>query len=152
MDRHITLFTTNPPFHLTYDMDETAEAGTAPRPVITNPALAHGDRFVCSQCGAAITSSALRIAVDGSHRHLVPSGFGPDQEIGCFSLAPGCAVIGHFAMDFAKPSQGQWRMGVCATCGAHLGWHHHADDGTGFFGLILDHLDVGDDATEQEDT
>lgn len=148
-NKHFTLIPTNPPIHLTYTLDAFDGEVSVPRPVLTNPALAQGERFVCAQCGAAITNASLRIAVGGSHRHTVPSAFGLDQEIGCFSLAPGCTVLGHFALDFAKPAGGQWRMGICATCGSHLGWHHVTDDGIGFFGLILDHLAVGTTETDE---
>lgn len=150
MHRHLALFPTNPPIHVTYNDGDDAGTTTVTRPLVTNPDLAHGHRFVCAQCGADITRSSQRIAVGGSHRHAVPSGFGPDQEIGCFSLAPGCTVLGHFAMDFAKPASGGWRMAICATCGAHLGWHHHTDDGLGFFGLLLDHLAVAPDPADDD--
>ena len=114
-NKHFALIPTNPPIHLTYNLDGIDGNVVVPRPVLTNPSLAQGERFVCAQCGAPITSASLRIAVGGSHRHTVPSSFGLDQEIGCFSLAPGCSVLGHFALDFAKPADGQWRMGLCST-------------------------------------
>ncbi|EHJ46565.1 hypothetical protein DFW101_0548 [Solidesulfovibrio carbinoliphilus subsp. oakridgensis] len=150
MERHLTFFTTDPPFTLDWeDGEATAEENTG-KHVLTNPALAQGDRFVCSQCGADITRSSQRIAVGGSHRHTVPSSFGLDQEIGCFSLAPGCTVLGHFAMDFGKPADGQWQMGICSTCGYHLGWHHQTADGIGFYGLLLDHLALAPDDSETD--
>ena len=148
MNKHLTLFTTSPPISLTWEDGETPE----PKAVLGNPSLAHGDRFVCAQCGADITQSSLRIAVDGSHRHTVPSPYGIDQEIGCFSLAPGCRVLGQFALVFSKPSTSQWRMGVCATCGNHLGWHHQRADGLGFYGLILDHLALAKNDDESNPT
>lgn len=138
MNKHLTLFTTSPPFSLTWEDG----AHPATKTVLGNPSLTQGDRFVCAQCGADVTRSSLRIAVDGSHRHTVPSSYGIEQEIGCFSLAPGCRVLGEFALDFSKPSTSQWRMALCATCGNHIGWHYQTGDGLGFYGLILDHLAV----------
>ncbi len=146
MNKHLTLFATSPPVVLTWD----DEAQAPHKPLLTNPNLANGHRFVCAQCGADVTRSTQRIAVAGTHRHTVPGPLGLDQEIGCFSLAPGCSVIGHFALDFSKPTTGQWRMGVCSTCGNHLGWHHQTEDGIGFFGLILDHLEVAPEESEEE--
>lgn len=149
MDRHLTLFSTSPPIVLSWQDDKDTEV-LHEKPVLTNTALAGGDRFVCAQCGADVTRSSQRIAIGGSHRHVVPNGYGLDQEIGLFSLAPGCAVIGHFALDFSKSSDGQWQMGLCATCGNHLGWHHQGADGIGFYGLILDHLALADEEPDDD--
>lgn len=150
MDKHLTFFATTPPFSLAWEDGDTAPETEKARRIITNPALAQGDRFVCAQCGADVTRASQRIAVGGSHRHTVPSASGLDQEIGCFSLAPGCAVLGHFALDFSRPTDGQWQMGICSTCGNHLGWHHQTADGAGFYGLILDHLALAPDDPEEE--
>jgi len=140
MNKHLTLFTTNPPFTLEWE-----DGGPAPKAVFDNPVLADANRMACAHCGADITLSSLRIAVNGSHRHLVPTAHGIDREIGCFSLAPGCLATGHFALDFGKPTEGFWQMALCASCGAHLGWRHETPDGTGFYGLILDHLAPAED-------
>ena len=83
MNKHIALFPTTPPIVLSWE-DEPPSA--------TARLLTAGDRFLCAQCGAEITNASLRVAVDGAHRHLLPRSFGLDQEHGCFSLAPGCAV------------------------------------------------------------
>lgn len=151
MDRHLTLFTTTPPIVLAWNDTDAADVSPEKR-ILTNKDLARGDRFVCAQCGADVTRSSQRIAIGGSHRHLVPSASGLDQEIGMFALAPGCTVLGQFALDFSRPTEGQWQMGLCSTCGNHLGWHHQLPDGTGFFGLILDHLDLADDDDDADAT
>ncbi len=150
MDRHLTLITTNPPIALAWDDAENALA-LREKPVLTNTELAHGDRFVCAQCGADVTRASQRIAVAGSHRHRMPGPHGLDQEIGMFSLAPGCQPLGHFALDFSGGSDGEWRMGMCTTCGNHLGWHHETTDGIGFYGLILDHLRLADEEDDDRD-
>ena len=141
MTRHLTLFTTSPPFALDWE-DETA---APPKPVFDNPALEDAERMACAHCGADVTLSGLRIAVGGSHRHLVPTAYGIDREIGCFSVAPGCSASGHFALEFGKSSDGFWQMALCAHCGAHLGWRYESTDATSFFGLILDQLTPGRD-------
>lgn len=150
MERHLTFFATDPPFTLAWEDGETASDKDRTAQVLTNPDLAQGDRFVCSQCGADITRASQRIAVGGSHRHRVPSPYGLEQEIGCFALAPGCTVLGHFAMDFGKPTDGQWQMGICSSCGYHLGWHHQTEDDFGFFGLLLDRLALAPEEPEAD--
>lgn len=149
MDKHLTLFTTSPPISLAWE-DDADEPAKTPKPIFTNPSLATADRMVCAHCGEDITRSSFRIAVKGSHRHAVGTEHGIDQEIGCFSLAPGCLSIGHFALDFGHQEEGFWQMAVCATCGNHLGWHHQTDGDFGFYGLILDHLTAAPDDAKEE--
>ena len=148
-NRHLTLITTTPPIAVTWDETEDS-LETREKPVLTNTDLAFGDRFVCAQCGADVTRASQRIAVAGSHRHRMPGPHGLDQEIGMFSLAPGCMPLGHFALDFSGASAGEWHMGVCTTCGNHLGWHHQTPDGIGFYGLILDHLSLAEENDEAD--
>jgi len=138
MNKHIALFPTTPPIVLSWE-DEPPSA--------TARLLSAGDRFLCAQCGAEITNASLRVAVDGAHRHLLPRSFGLDQEHGCFSLAPGCAVhgpLGHLLWE-RDPSGGNWHMVSCATCGAHMGWYRQRQDGPGFFLLILENLRAAQD-------
>ena len=149
MNKHLTLFTTSPPISLSWE-DDDDEPTKDLKPIFDNPSLAATDRMVCAHCGEDITRSSLRIAVNGSHRHAVPTAHGIDQEIGCFSLAPGCLSMGHFALDFGHQEGGFWQMAACAGCGAHLGWHHQTDDDFGFFGLILDHLAAAPDDAKDE--
>ncbi|MEL7641554.1 MAG: cereblon family protein [Solidesulfovibrio sp.] len=152
MDKHLTLFATTPPIVLSWDEADEETPVLPEKPVLTNTELAKGDRFVCAQCGADVTRASHRIAVAGSHRHRMPGPHGLAQEVGLFSLAPGCTPLGHFALDFSTPSDGQWQMGICAICGNHLGWHHQSADGIGFYGLILDHLALADDEAGEADT
>lgn len=111
-----------------------------PRFVFDNPDLAHADRIACAVCEMEVTRASLRIAVGGHHRHTFPTAKGVDQEFGCFSLAPGCRVIGHFKLDFSGEDDGLWQTAFCAACGAHLGWYYLSSKGLGFFGLIQDRL------------
>jgi hypothetical protein len=140
MNKHFTFIATNPPITLSWE-DETDTA--QPR------LLTQGERFVCGSCGTDITRASLRIAVDGSHRHMLPRSFGLDQEHGCFSLAPGCLVqASPLNLLFAKPASGQWHMATCAGCGAPMGWYHLAPGGHGFFLLILESLRAAEDTDE----
>jgi len=143
MNKHITLIATNPP--ITVSWDDEAEAPTVA------PLLTQGERFVCDQCGADITNSSLRIAVDGSHRHKLPRSFGLDQEHGCFSLAPGCALHRPLNLLLGKAGNGDWRPVSCATCGAAMGWYHQNEDGLGFFLITLENLRAADPEDETPD-
>lgn len=149
MNKNLMYFTTNPPFSLTWEDGQTDPAPA--RTVLDNPALATADRMVCDQCGADVTRASLRIAVNGSHRHLLPTVHGIEQAIGCFSLAPGCTEVGHFTLDFSRPTGGSWQMSLCAACGNHLGWHYETPDGLGFYGLLLDHLAAAPETDGEED-
>lgn len=133
MNKHVTFFPTTPPIVLAWE-DEVLPAGPLRLP--------DGDRFLCAQCGAEITHAGLRVSVDGSHRHMMERSFGSDQEHGCFSLAPGCAVHGalRHLMWERGPTAGDWHMVTCANCGAHMGWQHQNPDGQDFFLLILENL------------
>lgn len=126
------LFATNSADDLTFN--------PKPRFVFDNPELAHADHIACAECQAEITRACMRIAVGGHHRHIFPMVKEVDQECGCFSLAPGCRLVGHFKLDFTGIDNGVWEGAFCATCGAHLGWHYQLPSGMGFFCLILDHL------------
>jgi hypothetical protein len=126
---------------------KAAKPAPSPKPVVSLPSRATADRFVCSQCRSDITRASLRIAVGGQHRHSLPDSYGVQQEIGCFSLATGCTLLGPYALGFNM--EGEWRMIICATCGEHLGWHYQTNGSLGFYGLILENLKAAlDDADE----
>lgn len=138
MLKHLTLFPTNPPITLTWEDD-------VPAP---EPRLTHGEVFVCDTCGAVITRASLRVAVDGSHRHLLPRSFGAAQEHGCFTLAPGCRVHAPLNLLLDKETGSQWRPVSCAACGAAMGWYHASEAGPAFFLLILENLRAADETGE----
>ena len=143
MNRHITFFPTSPPIIVSWE-DEPVPA--APK------LLAEGERFMCAQCGNEITQSSLRVAVGGAHRHHMARSFGTDQEYGCFSLAPGCAVhsaLKHLAWGQGL-AEGSWHMATCAECGNHMGWHHRSPDGQEFFLLILENLRAAKELPDQD--
>lgn len=121
-----------------------------PTPVFDNPELANADRIACAACDVEVTQAIMRIAVGGRHRHYFPAGNGVEEEVGCFSLAPGCRVIGHFKLDFSGEDDGLWQTAFCATCGAHLGWYYLSSKGLGFFTLILDRLKAQPESPEND--
>jgi hypothetical protein len=148
MGNHQIFFTTNPPSNPDKKDGPAADPAPKANTSINDPSLTQGERFVCAQCGANITQASLRIAVGGSHRHALQSSCGI-EEIGCFSLAQGCTLLGPFALDVTA-TEGEWRMVICATCGEHLGWHYQTDGCLGFFGLILDNLEAASEDTGKD--
>jgi hypothetical protein len=148
MGNHQIFFSTKP---LSIpDKKDGPAADSAPKtnPGSNDPPLTQGERFVCAQCGADITRASLRIAVGGSHRHTLQRSYGT-EEIGCFSLAQGCTLLGPFALNLAS-TEGEWRMVICATCGEDLGWHYQTNADLGFFGLILDNLEAAREDTGED--
>ena len=97
----------------------------------------------CVACSAAITNDEARIEVGGHHEHHFSNPFGIQFHIGCFSLAPGCAVLGPPQHADSWFPQHLWRIAACGACSGHLGWcfeHAVNADALRFFGLILPRL------------
>ncbi len=123
--------------------DQTADDLTLEHkttPVFDNPELAHADRIACAACAVEVTQAAMRIAVAGRHKHTFPAAGGVAEDVGCYSLAPGCRTVGQFRLDYTGEDDGVWQTAFCATCGAHLGWRYQSSRDLGFFALVLDRL------------
>ncbi|MHC1710897.1 MAG: cereblon family protein [Solidesulfovibrio sp.] len=148
MGNHQSSFTTNILSNPNKKDNPAADSAPKTNPSSNDPSLTQGERFVCARCGADITRASLRIAVGGLHRHTLQGSYGT-EEIGCFSLAQGCTLLGPFALDL-NAADGEWRMVICATCGEDLGWHYQTDACLGFFGLILDNLEAAPEDTGED--
>jgi len=96
--------------------------------------------ILCRQCRHVITSSAERIAVQGSHQHTFANPHGIVFEIGCFRSVPGCGYAGPASDEFAWFKGFSWRVAVCIRCLTHLGWLFTSRGCDSFHGLILDRL------------
>jgi hypothetical protein len=96
--------------------------------------------IVCAACAACITSPGHRVAMQGSHEHrfMNPGGF--LFHIGCFAQAIGCVIVGPASREYPWFPAFAWRLALCGRCGVQLGWHFRNDEGTTFFGLVLDRL------------
>lgn len=104
-----------------------------------------GSFLVCRACGARVTRDSARIVVDGSHGHVFCNPHGIVYELGCFSSAPGCVGEGPFVGEFSWFPGFAWQIGLCGGCGALLGWRYRGSEGSGFWGLILPHLEREDE-------
>lgn len=94
----------------------------------------------CKPCGNKITHAACRVTVNGRHKHVFNNPAGYVFEIGCFSMAEGCARKGQPTLEFTWFTGYHWSFAVCAACQAHLGWVYQAGSGEAFYGLILTQL------------
>ena len=91
--------------------------------------------LLCAACQAPVARPQDRCERDGAHSHRLTNPAGVEYEIGCFTQAPGVRAQGQPTTFFSWfPGYG-WRVGACASCGAHLGWEFSGPDI--FFGLIL---------------
>jgi hypothetical protein len=96
--------------------------------------------LACAFCENAVTTSASRIEVDGSHEHTFANPAGYAYHIGCFSRANGCVPEGQSTEAWSWFPPHRWRVGRCSACGEHIGWQFRSPTGGGFHGLILDRL------------
>jgi len=94
----------------------------------------------CRVCRSKVTDTGARMMVNGQHMHTFFNPHGLVFDIACFSAAPGCAVAGDPSSEFTWFAGHVWRVAVCESCLAHLGWRFEADSGGGFWGLITDML------------
>ena len=100
--------------------------------------------IVCSNCSNVITTPESIISVDDEHEHAFTNPDGFTYEIGCFSDAEGCLVIGEPTDENTWFKGFSWSYSTCSGCNIHIGWYYE-NDKEGFFGLILDLLvDSGD--------
>jgi len=98
------------------------------------------DRVVsCRACGAIITRSHAKIAVDGAHAHsfINPTGF--IFRIGCFAMAPGARAAGEESDHWTWFPGYSWQAVVCGRCDQHIGWSYR-NTSASFVGLILDRV------------
>lgn len=96
--------------------------------------------IVCRQCGQRLTRPSERTAVNGSHAHTFANPSGLVFEIGCFSMARGCAFIGPPSMEFPWFAGYSWQIAICSSCQTHIGWLFVGQQSHQFFGFILDRL------------
>lgn len=98
--------------------------------------------LICRSCNHKITSEDRKIEISGSHRHTFFNPAGIVYELGCFSNAPGCAVLGELSAEFSWFPGFLWKVALCSKCGVHMGWQFQSGD-LYFYGLILLQLQSG---------
>ncbi len=96
--------------------------------------------ILCRVCNHKITTHQETISVNGSHQHTFANPNGIVFDIGCYKTAPGCLHTGAFTEEFSWFRGYMWRVSICASCLAHLGWLFLSSNNDFFCGLILDRL------------
>ena len=116
-----------------------------PGAVSTAPARTdaeHQHPLRCRACGRVVTDGSCRAERDGRHVHMRLNPSAVAILYGCFTAAPGAAVVGA-PTDEATWFQGcRWQFALCGGCGVHLGWYFSG--ASAFYGLVLERL-VDDD-------
>lgn len=97
------------------------------------------DDLVCAVCKHRITSSSLRRAVEGQHRHTRINPHGYEHHFACFRTARGCVPVGKIVQFYSWFSGYSWQMAHCGNCSIHLGWLFHGEHDR-FYGLLVDGL------------
>ncbi|MDA8137220.1 MAG: cereblon family protein [Desulfobacteraceae bacterium] len=98
--------------------------------------------YVCRNCQQPITRPSQKIIIQGSHSHTFANPSGVVFELACFSTAVGFSFMGPPSLEFTWFTGHTWRITICAGCLNHIGWFFSSTGGTGFFGLILDKLQL----------
>lgn len=96
--------------------------------------------WVCVQCAGRVAPANAARTVASQHEHCFVNPSGIPFRIGCFERAPGCRPTGQEVAQWSWFEGFAWTIGLCASCGLHLGWRYRAADQHTFYGLILDRL------------
>ena len=95
--------------------------------------------LLCRFCGHGITSPADMTEMNGKLNHTFTNPAGNSFTIACFVSAKGCLTYGEPTYEHTWFPGFSWTYALCSGCQSHLGWYY-SSKGTGFFGLILNHL------------
>ena len=98
-----------------------------------------GRILACAYCRRAITTTAARIEVEGSHEHSFRNPFLLRFRVGCFRTAAGVVAVGEASTEWTWFPPRSWRIEQCRGCREHLGWLFRSAADR-FHGLILDRL------------
>lgn len=103
----------------------------------------HDKGYLCKVCNRLITKDEQRCSMNGKQQHTFFNPAGVVFEIGCFSKAEGCSVVGNPSTEFSWFAGASWRYALCVNCLSHLGWYYEGET-TSFFGLILTNITEGE--------
>src|SRR5262245_63046183 len=100
-----------------------------------------GRVLACARCATAVTTTAARRTMAGSHEHTFANPHGIVFRIGCFAEAS-CRAEGEPSRYWTWFPGFDWRTEWCLLCGQHLGWVFESAAAR-FHGLVLDRLVQG---------
>jgi len=97
--------------------------------------------ILCAACKARVARERDRIAAFGSHEHDRVNPGGYLFRIACFARADGAVPVGPPSDEFPWFPNHRWRIVLCGSCHAHLGWTF-TSAGTTFFGLVVERIET----------
>lgn len=99
------------------------------------------DVLVCAQCHTFVTRKAWSLPIDGRAEHFCVNPHGVEFRLLSFDQAPGAQARGPSSTEATWFAGYAWRVAVCCSCQAHLGWRFEGASGPArFFGLIHEAL------------
>jgi hypothetical protein len=123
------------------DPPEAPTKAAAPRP--GDPTARSRRTLRCRTCAHPIADPDDRTEQLGAHEHIFVNPHGHDYRIRLYSQATGAVAVGPLSNFYSWFPGHPWRILVCASCLAHLGWSY--DHPATFVGLIVDRLSEGPD-------
>ena len=135
------IFNPQKTFILCYDLKSTGDKPDVKLRIKTEKkfGIEEEQSIICKNCGNPLTVQGSMISVDGKHTHIFTNPAGVIFEIGCFSSADGCIIIGDSNLQHTWFEGFGWSFSHCSDCLVHLGWFYQSVNES-FFGLILKHL------------
>jgi hypothetical protein len=116
--------------HFTPEGDQAADSSLAPA----------AERVLrCRRCAQPMARPADAIDASGCHVHTFVNPAAEEFRIGCFRELAGPAALADRETFWSWFPGWAWRVTLCGTCGAHVGWAFERDAAR-FYGLILDRL------------
>ncbi len=112
---------------------------TVPETADDDVVAGEGEKLLCTQCKATVTTVAEQVEVNGRAHHSFANPHGLYFEITCYGNAPGCMYSADASGEFTWFRGFRWKVAACSTCTAHLGWLFIAST-TRFHGLISERL------------
>ncbi len=125
---------------MTWSEDGSAEKAQHRLALLHQKGVAKERWWSCAACRTPVVPDRAQTTRDDRHRHSFFNPHGHHFILGCFSQAPGCLCTGEETKAWTWFEGFAWTIAVCRNCAQHLGWRYRHDNGTQFFGLILDRL------------
>ncbi|NYZ11123.1 hypothetical protein HL658_01060 [Azospirillum sp. RWY-5-1] len=105
--------------------------------------------YRCARCRVLVTRGRWEMAMDGAHERSVFNPAGLVFRIACFREAPGVAEFGASSTEFTWFRGYAWTIGLCRSCGVHLGWRYEGSlEPAVFYGLVRARLVVQEEGPD----
>ena len=96
----------------------------------------HAKRLLCRRCEAEVSPTNSTLEVAGAIDHTCTNPAGITYDIRCYASAPGLLADEPPCAEHAWFEGYAWQIGLCRSCGVHLGWCFTGPERPPFAGLI----------------